>query len=136
LRSYESRKGITQKKVQARLTRILAEGWAFNVYFEAKFCDLVLSFVQQVRPVVINTSAKNCNTAQIQLPIKDHILYIGFSVRDGTVGWREMFCFAMDLQSPPFVRRTGEKLTKPQDLLGTCSLFILHYGASNYQLRD
>ena len=55
LRSYESRKGITQEKVQARLTRILAEGWAFNVHSEATFCDLMLSFVQQVRPVVINT---------------------------------------------------------------------------------
>jgi hypothetical protein len=44
LRSYESRKGITQEKVQARLTRILAEGWAFEVYFEAKFCDLMSGF--------------------------------------------------------------------------------------------
>ena len=50
LRSYERRRGITREKVQARLTRILAEGWAFEVYPEAKFCDLMSAFVKQVRP--------------------------------------------------------------------------------------
>ena len=122
--------------MQARLTRILAEGLAFDIYSEAKFCDLVLSFVQQVRPVVITTSAKNCNTTQIELLIKDHILYIGFSMRDGTAGWREMFRFALDSQGPPFVRRTGVKITNPQDLLDTgFTTLILHETSFAYNAR-
>ena len=57
MRNYEGRRGITREKVQARLDRMLREGWTFEVYSEAKFCELMSAFVQQVRPVVIYTSA-------------------------------------------------------------------------------
>ena len=57
-------------------------------------------------------------------------------MRDGTVGWREMFRFALDSQGPPFVRRTGEKLTKPQDLLDMgFKTMVLHETSFAYNAR-
>ncbi len=53
MRNYEGRRGITRQKVQARLDRILREGWTFQVYSEATFCNLMSDFVQQVRPSLL-----------------------------------------------------------------------------------
>ena len=48
MRNYERRRGITREKVQARLDRILREEFTFEVYPEARFCDLMSAFTEQV----------------------------------------------------------------------------------------
>jgi hypothetical protein len=57
------------------------------------------------------------NTVQIADLLERHMLYIGFSMRDGAAGYYEMFRFAMHHEGPPFDLKNGKKLTKPQEVL-------------------
>jgi hypothetical protein len=49
IKTYKCRAGLTQAKIQARLTRIVAEGWTFEVYPEEKFNAIMQELVQQAR---------------------------------------------------------------------------------------
>lgn len=114
---------------------MLAEGWAFEVYSEEKFCLLMSTFVQQVKPSLI-LSENNLTAAQITPMIKDHLIYFGFSMRDGTSGFFEMFRFAMDSQGPAFRKKNGDKIANPQDLLDMgFKTIVLHETSFAYNAR-
>ena len=68
--------------------------------------------------------------------IKDHLIYFGFSMRDGQSGFFEFFRFAMDSQGPAFRKTTGEKITSPQDLLDLgFKTIVLHETSFAYNAR-
>ena len=47
----------------------------------------------------------------------DHLIYFGFSMRDGTSGFFEMFRFAMDSQGPAFRKKTETRSLTPKTSL-------------------
>ena len=68
--------------------------------------------------------------------IKDHLIYLGFSMRDGQSGFFEMFRFAMDSQGPAFRKKNGDKITNPQDLLDLgFKTIVLHETSFAYNAR-
>ena len=68
--------------------------------------------------------------------IKDHLIYFGFSMRDGTSGFFEMFRFAIDSQGPAFRKQNGDKITTPQDLLDLgFKTIVLHETSFAYNAR-
>jgi hypothetical protein len=57
-------------------------------------------------------------------------------MRDGLVGFFEMFRFAMDSQGPAFRKTTGEKITNPQDLIDMgFKTIVLHETSFAYNAR-
>ncbi len=94
-----------------------------------------LSLSRFVRPSLI-LAENNLTAAQITRLIKDHLIYFGFSMRDGTGGFFEMFLFAMDSQGPAFRKTTGEKIANPQDLLDMgFKTIVLHETSFPYNSR-